>query len=209
MGGQGLNIGVQDSVNLGWKLAQVVKGISPVSLIDTYQAERHPVGARVLQNTIAQRALGATDERTGALRDFLAEVLTMDQPRKHIAAMISGLDVAYDLGAGHPLNGRRMPDLDLRTADGPTRVFALLHEARPVLLNLGAPGGFDIAPWVNRVRWVDAQHAGAWDLPVIGEVPSPPAVLIRPDGHVAWAGQLTDPSLATALTTWFGEPSAA
>ena len=140
MGGQGLNIGVQDSVNLGWKLAQVVKGTSPVSLLDTYQAERHPVGARVLQNTMAQRALGATDERTGALRDLLAELLTMDEPRKHIAGMISGLDVHYDLGEGHPLLGRRMPDLDLATANGPVRVFELLHDAKPVLLNLGDAG---------------------------------------------------------------------
>ena len=140
MGGQGLNIGVQDSVNLGWKLAQVVKGISPVSLLDTYQAERHPVGARVLQYTMAQRALGATDERTSALRDLLAELLTMDQPRKHIAGMISGLDVAYDLGEGHPLLGRRMPDLDLVIADGTVRVFELLHDARPVLLNVDEPG---------------------------------------------------------------------
>ena len=161
MGGQGLNIGVQDAVNLGWKLAQVVNGTSPVSLLDTYHAERHPVGARVLQNTMAQRALGATDERTVALRDILAEVLTMDQPRKHIAGMISGLDVAYDLGEGHPLLGRRMPDLDLVTADGPVRVFTLLHDAKPVLLNLGEPGSFDITPWADRVQLVDAAYAGA------------------------------------------------
>jgi len=204
VGGQGLNIGVQDSVNLGWKLAQVVKGTSPVSLLDTYQAERHPVGARVLQNTMAQRALGATDERTGALRDLLAEVLTMDQPRKHIAAMIAGLDVAYDLGEGHPLLGRRMPDLDLTTADGTVRVFALLHGAKPVLLNLGDAGGLDIAPWADRVQLIDASYAGTWELPVLGEVAAPPAVLIRPDGHVAWVGDGTDAGLREALTTWFG-----
>ena len=128
-------------MNLGWKLAQVVNGTSPVSLLDTYQAERHPVGARVLQNTMAQRAVGATDERTGALRDLLAVLLTMEEPRKHIAGMISGLDIHYDLGEGHPLLGRRMPDLDLATADGPVRVFTLLHDARPVLLNLGDAGG--------------------------------------------------------------------
>jgi len=204
MGGQGLNIGVQDAVNLGWKLAQVVNGTSPESLLDTYHAERHPVAARVLQNTMAQRAVAANDERTVALRAILAEVLTMDQPRKHIAAMISGLDVAYDLGEGHPLLGRRMPDLDVQTADGPTRVFCLLHDARPVLLNLGEPGSFDVSPWADRVRLVDARHDGVWELPVLGEIAAPPAVVIRPDGHVAWAGDLKDPELPRALATWFG-----
>src|SRR5438309_159899 len=203
-GGQGLNIGVQDAVNLGWKLAQVVNGSSPVNLLDTYHAERHPVAARVLRNMMAQRALGADDERTVALRGILAEVLTMDQPRKHIAAMISGLDVAYDLGGGHPLLGRRMPDLDLVTADGPIRVFSLLHSAKPVLLNFGQAGGFDIAPWVERVQLVDATYAGSWELPVVGEVTAPSALLVRPDGHVAWVGDGTDAGLRDALTTWFG-----
>src|SRR5438128_1717170 len=188
IGGQGLNIGVQDAVDLGWKLAQVVNGTSPASLLDTYHAERHPVAARVLQSTMAQRAVGANDERTVALRGILAEVLTMDQPRKHIAAMISGLDVAYDLGGGHPLLGRRMPNLDLVTADGPISVFSLLHSARPVLLNFGQAGGFDIAPWAERVQLVDASYAGIWELPVVGEVTAPSAVLVRPDGHVAWVG---------------------
>jgi hypothetical protein len=128
----------------------------------------------------------------------------MDEPRRRIAAMLSGLDIHYDLGDGHPLFGRRMPDLDLRTADGPTRVSALLHDARPVLLNLGEPGGFDISPWANRVRLVDAKHDGVWELPVLGEIAAPPAVVIRPDGHVAWAGDLTDPELPQALATWFG-----
>jgi 3-(3-hydroxy-phenyl)propionate hydroxylase len=204
MGGQGLNIGVQDSVNLGWKLAQVVKGTSPVRLLDTYQAERHPVGARVLQNTMAQRALGATDERTGALRDFLAELLTMDQPRRHVAGMISGLDVHYDLGQGHPMLGWRMPDLDLATANGPVRVFELLHNAKPLLLNLGDAGALDIAAWAERVQLVDASCAGPWELPVLGEVSAPSAVLVRPDGHVAWVGEPRDAGLRDALTTWFG-----
>jgi hypothetical protein len=206
VGGQGLNIGVQDAVNLGWKLAQVVKGTSPMSLLDTYQAERHPVGARVLRNTMAQRALGANDERTVALRGILAEVLTMEQPRKHIAGMISGLDVAYDFGVGHPLLGRRMPDLDLVTASGPLRVFTLLHDARPVLLNLGEPGGIDITPWADRVQLINAEYAGVWELPVLGAVTAPTAVLIRPDGHVAWVGEGTDTGLRYALTTWFGSP---
>jgi len=204
IGGQGLNIGVQDSVNLGWKLAQVVKGTSPLSLLDTYQAERHPVGARVLQNTMAQRALGATDERTGALRDFLAELLTMDQPRKHIAGMISGLDVHYDLGEGHAMLGWRMPDLDLATANGPVRVFDLLHNAKPVLLNLGDAGALDVTAWAERVQLVNASYAGPWELPVLGEVSAPSAVLVRPDGHVAWVGEGRDAGLRDALTTWFG-----
>ncbi len=204
LGGQGLNLGVQDACNLGWKLAQVVHGTSPVSLLDTYHAERHPVAARVLRNTMAQRTVGANDERTVALRGLLAEVLPMDQPRRHIAGMISGLDIAYDLGGGHPLLGRRMPDLDLVTADGPIRVFSLLHSARPVLLNFGRRGEFDIAPWAERVQLVDASHAGFWELPVVGGVTAPSAVLVRPDGHVAWVGEGTDAGLRDALTTWFG-----
>jgi 3-(3-hydroxy-phenyl)propionate hydroxylase len=203
-GGQGLNTGVQDAVNLGWKLAQVVDTTSPESLLDTYHAERHPVGARVLHYTMAQVALSTADDRHQALRDTMTELLSMDEPRRRTAGMLSGLDIHYDLGAGHPLLGRRMPDLDLHTADGPTRVFTLLHHARPVLLNLGAPGGFDISPWANRLRLVDARHDGVWELPVLGEVAPPPAVLIRPDGHVAWAGDLTDPELPRALATWFG-----
>jgi len=203
-GGQGLNTGVQDAVNLGWKLAQVVNKTSPDSVLDTFHAERHPVGARVLQNTMAQVALSRIDERSKALRDTVLELLSMDEPRRRIAGMISGLDIHYDLGEGHPLLGRRMPDLDLQTADGPTRVFTLLHDARPVLLNLGEPGGFDISPWANRVRLVDARHDGVWELPVLGEIAAPPAVLIRPDGHVAWAGDLTDAELPQALATWFG-----
>ena len=203
-GGQGLNTSVQDAVNLGWKLAQVVNETSTESLLDTYHAERHPVGARVLHNTMAQVALAGTDPRHQALRDTMVELLGMDEPRKRIAAMLSGLDVHYDLGEGHPLLGRRMPDLDLDTADGPTRVFTLLHDARPLLLNLGEPGGIEISSWANRVRLVDAKHYGTWELPVLGEIASPQAVLIRPDGHVAWAGDITDQELSQALATWFG-----
>jgi len=203
-GGQGLNTGVQDAVNLGWKLAQVVNTTSPESLLDTYHAERHPVAARVLHNTMAQVALSGPDDRHQALRDTMTELLGMDEPRRRFAAMVSGLDIHYDLGEGHPLLGRRIPDLDVHTADGPARVFTLLHDARPVLLNLGEPGGFDISPWAGRVRLVDAKHAGVWELPVLGQVAAPPAVLIRPDGHVAWAGELTDPDLPHALATWFG-----
>ena len=208
-GGQGLNIGVQDAVNLGWKLAQVVKKTSLESLLDTYHSERHPVGARVLHNTMAQVALSTPGERHDALRDTMTELLSMDEPRKRVAGMISGLDVHYDLGEGHPLLGRRMPDLDLHTADGPTRVFTLLHDARPLLLNLGEPGGFDKTPWPDRVKMIDADYEGEWELPVIGTVTGPAAVLVRPDGYVAWTGELTDPGLRDALTTWFGPPTAA
>ena len=216
MGGQGLNIGVQDAVNLGWKLAQVVNQTSPESLLDTYHVERHPVAARVLQNTMAQVALRRTDDRTKALGDIMSEFLSMNEPRKRLAAEMSGLGVHYDLGEGHPLLGRRMPDLDLVIASGPVRVFTLLQGARPVLLNFGGTGGlalgeggFDITPWADRVQLIDAKYVGEWELPVLGAVAAPTAVLIRPDGYVAWVGDLTQLGLAEALTTWFGPPSAA
>jgi 2-polyprenyl-6-methoxyphenol hydroxylase-like FAD-dependent oxidoreductase len=209
VGGQGLNTGVQDAVNLGWKLAQVVHRTAPEGLLDTYHAERHPVAARVLRNTMAQVALMRADDRIEALRDTVSELLSMDEPRKRFAAMMSGLDIHYDLGEGHPLLGRRMPDLDLVTANGPRRVFTLLHGARPVLLNLGEPGGFDITPWADRVQLIDAKFVGTWELPALGAVPAPTAVLIRPDGYVAWVGNRTQLGLADALTTWFGPPTAA
>jgi 3-(3-hydroxy-phenyl)propionate hydroxylase len=204
LGGQGLNLGVQDAVNLGWKLAQVVKGTSADSLLDTYQAERHPVAASVLRITMAQVALRGTDERTKALIETLSPLLTLDEPRKQLAAELSGLGIRYDLGDGHPLLGRRMPDLDLDTSDGPLRVFALLRDARPVLLKFGGSGALDIGPWADRVRSITAESVGEWELPVIGSVPAPAAVLIRPDGHVAWVGDGTDRGLQDALATWFG-----
>jgi len=204
IGGQGLNIGVQDAVNLGWKLAQVVTRTSPETLLDTYQAERHPVAARVLKNTMAQVALRRMDDRTKALGDVVAEFLGMDGPRRALVAEMSGLGIRYDLGAGHPLLGRRMPDLDLVTANGPVRVFMLLHEARPVLLNFGAPGSLNATLWADRVRALDAACAGPWELPALGTVAPPTAVLIRPDGYVAWAGEGSQLGLPEALTTWVG-----
>jgi 3-(3-hydroxy-phenyl)propionate hydroxylase len=208
MGGQGLNIGVQDAVNLGWKLAQVVKRISPESLLDTFHAERHPVAASVLRYTMAHVALQRTDDRTKALGETVAELLKLDTVRKQVAAQNSGLVLRYDLGEGHPLLGRRMPDLDLVTANRSLRVFDLLHHARPVLLNLGEPGGFDITPWADRVLLIDASYTGPWELPAIGIVPAPTAVLVRPDGYVAWVGDPTQTGLTDALTTWFGPPVA-
>ena len=200
-GGQGLNMGILDAVNLGWKLAQVVRGTSPENLLDTYQAERHPVVARVLKTTLATTAINRGDDRTNALRDFASELLAMDEPRKRYAGLMSGLDIHYDLGAGHPLLGRRMPDLDL----GSQRVYTLLHDARPVLLSFG--GALDITPWADRVKQVEARYDGAWELPVLGVVAAPSAVLIRPDGHAAWVGDGTAHGLHDALTTWFGRPA--
>src|SRR5438067_1513134 len=204
VGGQGLNTGVQDAVNLGWKLAQVVKGTSPDSLLDTYHAERHPVAARVLRNTIAQVALLRANDYVKTLGDIITELLTMEEPRRRFAAMISGLDIRYNHGEGHPLLGRRMPDLDLVTANGALRVFDLLHDAKPVLLNFGAPGALDITPWAERVQLLDAQHAGEWELPDLGQVTAPAAVLVRPDGYVAWVADGTDNGLRDALSKWFG-----
>ncbi len=208
-GGQGLQNGMQDAVNLGWKLAQVVRGVSPADLLDTYEAERHPATARSLQLTMAQTALQRPGPRIEALRATIGELMAMDEPRRHLAAQLAGLDVRYELGEGHPLLGRRMPDLDLVTAAGPLRVYSLLHRARPALVNLGEPGAIEIAPWADRVRLLDAEYTGAWELPVLGAVPAPGAVLIRPDGYVAWVGDGTDRGLAEALARWFGPPAAA
>jgi len=209
IGGQGLNTGVQDAVNLGWKLAQVVKGASPDSLLDSYHAERHPVGARVLRNTLAQVALQRSDDHAAAVRAVVAELLGMDEPRARFAAMTSGLDIRYDFGEGHPLLGRRMPDLDIVVANRATRVFELMHDARPLLLNLASRDALHVAPWSDRVQRVDAKYTGAWELPVLGKAEAPAAVLVRPDGHAAWVGDGTDVGLADALTHWFGPPASA
>ncbi len=211
-GGQGLQHGVQDAVNLGWKLAQVVRGISPEGLLDTYDAERRPPTARALQGTMAAGALHRGDARTAALRRQLTELAAMDEPRRRLGAERVGLDIRYEFGDGHPLLGRRMPDLNLLTEEDETRVYELLHEARPVLLDLGSSGGLDPVTLASggpdglpeRLRFVRADAADEWELPVVGPVPAPAAVLIRPDGHVAWVGDGTDAGLADALTLWFG-----
>jgi 2-polyprenyl-6-methoxyphenol hydroxylase-like FAD-dependent oxidoreductase len=204
-GGQGLQIGLQDAVNLGWKLARVVRGVSPESLLDTYETERHAVGAAVLKHTLAITALNRGDDGTTALREMMTEVMQQDEPRKWYTALMSGLDIRYDLGEGHPVLGRRMPDLDLLTSDGPIRVFTLMHDARPVLLNLGEPGAFDAMSSADHIKVIDGRYEEAWRLPVIGHVSAPGAVLIRPDGYVAWAGDRPDDGLNRVLTGWFGE----
>jgi 3-(3-hydroxy-phenyl)propionate hydroxylase len=206
-GGQGIGLGIQDAVNLGWKLAQVVRGISSERLLDTYHAERHPAAARALEYSRAMSALQRHDARIAAVRDLVGRLVGMDEPRHYVAGLVSGLDVHYDLGEGHPLLGRRMPDLDLVIDGGVVRVYSLLHEARPVLIDLGGSGGISPGPWADRVRWVEASYAGAWEVPVLGAVIAPRAVLLRPDGHVAWVGDGTTSGLEDALRTWFG-PSA-
>jgi len=208
VGGQGLNTGLQDAVNLGWKLAQVVHRQSPDRLLDTYHAERHPVAARVLRNTRAQIALlRRNDDGRKAAREVVSELLAMDEPRKRYGAMMSGLDIHYDLGQGHPLLGRRMPDLALTVDGRPVQLFTLLHDARGVLLDFGGldvPDIPDTALWAGRVTRVDARYGGAWALPAIGAIDAPAAVLVRPDGHVAWVSDGSEGGLAEALTRWFG-----
>jgi hypothetical protein len=193
MGGQGLNLGIHDAVNLGWKLARVVHGTSHESLLDTYRAERQPITARVLRTTMAQTALSRADERTKALAESVSDLVSVPEARKRWAGFMSGLDIRYDLGEGHPLLGRRMPELDIQIDSGPTRIFTLLLRAQPLLLNFGAPIDSAIA----------ARYGGKWELPVIGEVAPPSAVLVRPDGYVAWVGQGSDEGLREAQRRWF------
>ena len=208
-GGQGIGLGVEDATNLAWKLAQVVQDLAPDSLLDTYQAERHPVTARVLKYTMAMSVTQRADSRVSALTDVVAELVAIDAARVKLACLHLGLDACYEPEAGgHPLLGRRMPDLDLTSADGPVRVFTLLHDARPLLLDLGGPGSLEAGSWGDRVRVVDASYEGVWELPVIGVVEAPAAVLVRPDGHVAWVGDGTSAGLEDALGRWFGRPTA-
>lgn len=194
VGGQGLNTGIQDAMNLGWKLGQVIRGVSSDALLDTYHSERHPIGARVLEGTLAATALNRGDAPTNALRKVMAEVLAHDGPRKQWAGLLSGLDLRYDFGAGHPLLGRRMPDLDVTTAEGTKRVSSFMHAARPVLFDFGTPGGL-----ANAMR-VEAKDP--WTLPVTGAVAAPTGVLVRPDGYVAWVGEGSDVGLTEALARW-------
>lgn len=200
-GGKGLNTGLQDAVNLGWKLAQVVRGVSPDTLLDTYTSERHPVAAGVLRDTLAHVAAVRTDARSKALSEVLAELLAFEEPRRAMAGRMSGLDIRYELGDGHPLFGRRMPDLDLTVGGETVRVSTLLREARPLLLDFGM-GGVPAVP--DRIRVLQARFGGTWELPVIGKVSAPRAALVRPDGHVAWVGEGSWKGLSEATTRWFG-----
>lgn len=202
-GGIGIGLRMQDAVNLGWKLAQVVRGTSDDDLLDSYHAERHPADARALQYSMAQSLFQRSDARQEALRDLLDELLVLEDANTLIAARIAGLDIAYDLGIGHPQLGRRMPDLDITTANGPTRVFELLHQARAMLLQFGGPN-LDALAWSDRVQHVMADCPDTWMLPVLGEVTAPTAVLVRPDGHVAWVGMDSTAGFVEAMSRWFG-----
>ncbi|MFI6985419.1 FAD-dependent monooxygenase [Embleya sp. NPDC050154] len=210
-GGQGLNLGVQDAVNLGWKLASVVHGRAPETLLDSYHAERHPVAERVLHNTRAQEALARPGAQMDALRDVFGSLMVFDDVNRYLRGMLTALDIRYRVGGNHPLEGRRVPDADLKTPDGATRVYKLLHAARPVLLDLR--GSAEVAAtaksWADRVDLVEARSEDDhWPVPIVGEIPAPAALLIRPDGHVAWAadtaGTPDTSALRTALATWFG-----
>ncbi|MEU8652079.1 FAD-dependent monooxygenase [Streptomyces sp. NPDC048737] len=209
-GGQGLNMGVQDAVNLGWKLASVVRGRAPESLLDSYHAERHPVAERVLHNTRAQAALARPGAQTDALRDVFGSLIVFDDVNRYLRGMLTALDIRYPVDGRHPLAGRRVPDADLKTPGGATRVYELLHAARPVLLDLC--GSAEVAAaaegWADRVDLVEARSEDDhWSVPAVGEIPAPAALLIRPDGHVAWvaaAGAPDTSALRAALATWFG-----
>ncbi|KJY47941.1 hypothetical protein ADK59_21865 [Streptomyces sp. XY332] len=209
-GGQGLNMGVQDAVNLGWKLASVVRGQAPESLLDSYHAERHPVGERVLHNTRAQSALARPGAQTDALREVFGSLMVFDDVNRHLRLMLTALDIRYPVDVDHPLAGRRVPDADLKTPEGTIGVYDLLHAGRPVLLDLSGSAALAAVAgaWADRVDFVEARSEdGSWPVPAIDEVPAPAAVLIRPDGHVAWAtddGAPDTSALRTALTTWFG-----
>ncbi|MEV1084888.1 FAD-dependent monooxygenase [Streptomyces sp. NPDC050211] len=210
-GGQGLNMGVQDAVNLGWKLASVVRGRAPESLLDSYHAERHPVGERVLHNTRAQSALARPGAQTDALREVFGSLMVLDDVNRSLRLMLTALDIRYPADGDHLLAGRRVPDAGLKTADGATRVHELLHAARPVLLDLR--GSAEVAAlaagWADRVDLVEARSEDDhWSVPAVGDIPAPGALLVRPDGHVAWAAAADAApdtgALRTALATWFG-----
>ncbi|MEU9035604.1 FAD-dependent monooxygenase [Streptomyces sp. NPDC048352] len=206
-GGQGMNTGIQDAVNLGWKLASVVLGRAPLGLLDTYHGERHPVGRRLLMNTRAQGLLFLSGAEVQPLRDSLRELMAYEDVARHLAAMVTGLEITYDVGrGGHPLLGRRMPHLELAAAGGPTSSTELLHPARGVLLDLADNPRLRqrAAAWAERVDTVTARPR---------EAPSEAdglhgttALLIRPDGYVAWAAPGSHHDLPMALERWFGTP---
>ncbi|MER7698756.1 MULTISPECIES: rifampin monooxygenase [unclassified Streptomyces] len=190
-GGQGLNLGVQDAFNLGWKLAAAVNGWAPDGLLDSYHSERHPVGARVLDNTRAQITLLGTDPGAVALRELLSRLMDFDEVNAYLTGMITAVDIRYDLGEGHDLLGRRMRDLEL----GRGRLYDLTHDGRGLLLD--RTGRLSVAGWADRVDHVVDTAEGL----------DAPAVLLRPDGHVAWAGAAQE-ELLGVLPRWFGAPAA-
>ncbi|CAM3541849.1 FAD-dependent monooxygenase [Kibdelosporangium persicum] len=203
-GGQGMNTSIQDAVNLGWKLAAVVRGTSPESLLDTYHSERHPVGERLTMNTRAQALLFLRGEEMLPLRKVMAELVEYPEVHRHLARMVSGLAVRYDVGeGGHPLLGERMPHVELITADGKTSTTELMRPARGVLIDCADDAGLrQVAEaWSDRVNVITASpHDGA---DPAGPLHGTAAVLLRPDSHVAWTPESRD-DLATALERWFG-----
>ncbi|KJY35691.1 FAD-dependent monooxygenase [Streptomyces katrae] len=203
-GGQGMNTGIQDAFNLGWKLASVVHGRAPLSLLDTYHTERHAVGRRLLMNTRAQGLLFLSGAEVQPLRDSLKELMAYEDVARHLAAMVTGLEITYEVGKGsHPLLGRRMPHLELAGADGPTSSTELLRPGRGVLLDLADNPRLRgrAAPWAERVDTVTARPRGTAE-----GLHDTTALLIRPDGYVAWAAPGSHHDLPMALDRWFGTP---
>ncbi|SPM36123.1 2-polyprenyl-6-methoxyphenol hydroxylase and related FAD-dependent oxidoreductases [Mycobacterium rhizamassiliense] len=200
MGGPGLNLGLQDTINLGWKLAAEINGTAPAGLLDTYQSERYPVGLRVMMHSLAQTALMVSGPEVTALRTLLGELFTSPDVQQRMAGLLAGADVRYDVGDDHRLSGRLVPDL---TLDDGRRVAELLHEGRPVLLDLDGGVAAAVRGWEDRVDTVGATIGDGLAV----------AMLIRPDGYVAWAADTFDPAaeaaLRAALERWFGPSRAA
>ncbi|HET6857801.1 MAG TPA: rifampin monooxygenase [Streptomyces sp.] len=186
-GGQGLNLGVQDAFNLGWKLAAAVNGWAPGGLLDSYHAERHPVGARVLDNTRAQITLLGTDPGATALRQLFTKLMDFEEVNRYVTGMITAVDVRYDFGEGHELLGRRMRDVELKRGS----LYGLMHGGRGLLLD--QTGRLSVAGWADRIDHVVE----------VTEELDVPAVLLRPDGHVAWVGE-DQQELLSRLPEWFG-----
>ncbi|MFE3192419.1 FAD-dependent monooxygenase [Nocardia sp. NPDC059240] len=203
MGGPGLNLGLQDTVNLGWKLAAELRGWAPEGLLDTYESERHPVAERVMMYTLSQAALVSPDPEITALRTLFGELMHLPAVTSHIANLLAGSDIRYNVGDNHPLSGHFFPDSEVETESGPTRIAELLHPARPLLLTFDAAADLATiaADWTDRVTVTRATS------------PQPPAaaLLIRPDGYIAWATDDFTPSdhtpLRAALHRWFGAPT--
>lgn len=205
-GGQGMNASIQDSVNLGWKLAAAVRGWAPPGLLDSYHTERHAVGVRLLTNTKAQGLLFLGGAQLQPVRDVLAELIDYPDVTRHLAGMVSGLDIRYDVGLGdHPLLGRRVPYEELLAGTAKTSTTALLHPARGVLLDLAADAELRRVAegWSDRV---DVVTATPHTTGPAGPLANTDAILLRPDGHVAWAAPGGSGAPGAALRTWFGAP---